>query len=84
MLDLFKVLLDWIGVPMGKGKTHGVAFALAVPIFIFFGVLLVATGWRGTRDIGWSLERVGALVILAGVLLVVSVAVSVVSFLRAR
>jgi hypothetical protein len=85
MLDSFDALFGWLGVPRDRGKTHGIAFAIAAPIFGLFGVLFAAAGWHGIWASGWSYECVGALVMfVVGVLLVVLVTASVISFLRAN
>ena len=85
MHDPFDALFSWIGVPRAQGKTHGIAFAIAAPIFGLFGVLFAAAGWHGIWASGWSYERVGALVMfVVGVLLIVLVTASVISFLRAN
>ena len=85
MFDPLDVLFSWIGLPRGRGKTHGIAFAIAAPIFGLFGVLLAAAEWHGIWASGWRYERIAALVMLViGVLLVAQVTASVIGFLHQR
>jgi hypothetical protein len=85
MFDPLDVLFSWIGVPRNREKTHGIAFAIAAPIFGLFGVLFAAAGWHGIGASGWSYERIEALAMFViGVFLVALVTASVISFLRQR
>ena len=86
MLDaVLSALLGWIWVEPPRKGSHlsSVGFFVGAPIWILFGILFAAAGSTAFSKKDWTPERfVEFALLIFGILMIASVAASVVGLLR--
>jgi len=72
-----------IGAPTNWRRMNGVAFALAVTIFVLFGFMLPVARWHPIWRSEWLADRAAALgIFVFGLLLIAQIIAAVISFLH--